>query len=372
MDIYIPLTIILLLFCWLCRKHPAWSVYSFIFAVIVIMGMMVFRFEFGPDYFSYHDLYDAVWGIKGFYPVESVNDRTEPLFLHLLAFFSKFTYFIAALTIGWFLAVGVFLKRQVPSPYLWFALLLLFYDINCVLNNLVAMRTTTVGIIFIGAFYCLMNGRRWWYVGLILFASLIHTSAIVLVLLVFLNNDAKSIFFTKPFLIFIVILGLISFFVGRKLLLTYVGSFMIDINEDFQRYQYYIDNMDMSADRNFFSVVKSFVLFVLYFIPIWFISKYAPREAGSKFIIAHKTALTLAIALFILGNSLLSRYAMILNPVYIVSLTRLFKFAPRYQVNMVCLMLGFASVYSFAMYLQADFCESFLEYKSIFGTFRIP
>ena len=94
MNVYIPLAIFLVLLCLWGRQYERSANVTFWIAMIVTCVFALFRYEFGPDYFNYHEIYDGIQGAD----IENYIGRgmfVEKPFLYFLQFFPKFTSFFS-------------------------------------------------------------------------------------------------------------------------------------------------------------------------------------------------------------------------------------------------------------------------------------
>lgn len=371
MDVYIPLALILAFICKIVDKDYQKAETFFFVAFIAAFFFAALRYEFGPDYFSYRETFFALkdYGVRDyqFY----LNDRTEALFLYYLSLYPYYTLFIFVLSLCWFGCYYVFYKKSVDYRYYWFVLLYMFFDVNCILNNLVAMRTAMVGFLFLIAFMYLIKGQRIVFALIIVGSSFIHQSGIVLLLLLLLNDSDKSILFKKKFIFIVVIGGVASLVMGRNQLLANMSSAFIDLNSDFERYSTYITRID-STNSGLVAMIKAFVLVVLNAVPVCFLIFYAPNETSPVYRLMLKIGIISSFCCMLFGNTLLGRYFMILNPVYIVGVVRLFRYANKRYTTLAMLSILIVSIYTFVNYLDAEYSISFLKYHTILSAPVIP
>ena len=194
MNIYIPLGLLLSLLCFFFRKNEKKAKKAFFFAMILTCIFAMIRYEFGPDYFNYRDIYEGIQGAD----INNYVGRgmsVEKPFLFLLQLFPLYTLFVMGLTVLWFSTNTFFLKKYLPYQYIWIVVLYFFAKTDYFLDSLVAMRTTLCAALFIVAVFFLIRNRRLLYVTCIVIASLFHTSAIALLPLVFLNTNRNSLLF---------------------------------------------------------------------------------------------------------------------------------------------------------------------------------
>ena len=343
-------------------------VVSFIFAAI--------RYEFGPDWFSYYDTFKELQA----YGAQSYIDNkghSEPLFIRYFSLFSSYTIFLAFNSLLWFGTYTVFFKKYVNVKYYWFVLLMLFFDTNCILNNLVAMRQALTSFLFLIAFIILDRNNmskkgKVWFALILVLCSLLHTSCLLLFLLVFISSSNKSLFFSKWYMVIVAVLAAITVLIGRYAITESIAEFVIGNIEDFQRYETYLNSYESESSESF-AILKHAISTVLSIIPLLFIIRQGSKESDSAMVLLYKFGIVIATVGCIFGQGLLSRYMMILNPFYISALTRACLNNKNKVFNAIVLTCAvFSSVYSFYHYLQADYCISFLTYQTVFSAPSIP
>lgn len=371
MNILIPLAIISIYLCFSYRKRPEAVERVFALTMLIAFLLAALRYEFGPDYFSYRKLYEELnnYGIDSY--IFYIN-HTETAFNYYMMLFPYYTLFLAVNSLFWFLLYYRFFYRYTDRKYLWFVVFFLFFNINCILNNLVAMRQAITSYLFIFAFYALVKQRKVQYIAIITLCTLIHTSSLLLYPLVFVDNNNTRFFFHKLYVYIIVSLALLSLFIGRNTFLLVIATYLTSSFEDLERYTTYLENIGESG-VSLISIIKSSLLLILNIIPLIFIIQQGRRETDRNYIIIYKLGIIISSITVLFGSGLMSRYMMILNPFYIVALTRSFTNTDNVKrKNLVILVTCFLTVYTLYYYLQADYSVSFLVYHSIFSAPTIP
>ena len=376
MNYYIPFALICILLSFKMRRNQKNSGSIFTATMIIAFIFAAIRYKFGPDWFSYYDTFQnlQLMGVDNYL---NSYDHSEPLFIRYFSLFPSYTLFLATNSLLWFGIYTLFFEKYVDGRFYWFVLLMLFFNINCILNNLVAMRHEITSYLFIVAFFILakyrfsIKGKIIFFLLLVL-CSFIHTSCLVLIPLVFITHRNKSFFFSKWLIISVVVMSLATLFIGRNAITATLAELLINNIEELQRYEYYFDSFT-STRSGLFALIKFIFLVVLTIIPLLFIIYHGRKEKDSSFVVIFKFGIIIATIGCIMGEGLLSRYMMILNPFYIAALTRSFSFSSNKLLNaLVITCVSFTSIYSFYFYLQADYCVSFLTYKSIFSAPSIP
>jgi hypothetical protein len=369
MYIYITLALLISFSCLIARR-PQTVNFVFVTSFIAISIFLAIRFKFGPDYSSYLRIFNDLhkYGLNKYL---SINVRTELFFILYMKVFPYYTAFIAFQSLLWVYVLYYFFNKYGSSKYYWFLFLFLFFDANCILNNSVALRTSLCGIIFIIAFSFLLEGKKWAYILLIIFASLFHISSIVLVLLILFKGSYKS-FITKNLTMWIFLLvGLMSIIIGKDVLLKNVSQVIISQITEFDRYKVYAEQGTRQIS-GIMGYIKSlgYTSFSLYIS--WLFYKNYHKETNRQYRIIFEISVLYLFILIAFGSGNMSRYLMILAPVFIIGLIRVFRYISNSQVFYAISIVLFMSIYSLYNYLSKDYSISFLTYKTIFEAPFIP
>lgn len=376
MNYYVPFALFCILLCFIFRQNNKYSNNLFIATMIIAYFFAAIRYEFGPDWFSYYDTFQELhnFGIRGYFEGQG---HSEPLFISYFSIFPSYTLFLAVNSLFWFGSYTFFFKKFVNQKYYWYVLLMLFFNVNCILNNLVAMRQGMTSFLFVIAFIILerndwtVKGRVWFFLILIL-CSLLHTSCLLLLPLAFLSTRTKSVFFSKWYIYVIIVLSAITIVLDRYSLIAPLAEFLIGNIEDFQRYETYLEAYQ-SSSTSLTALIKYTVSVVLELIPLIFLIHQGAKESNPAQIIIYKLGIIIATVSCVLGQGILARFMMILNPFYIAAIVRACSMSKKtISIVLVLLCTIFSSVYSFYHYLQADYCVSFLTYQTVFSAPFIP
>lgn len=376
MNYYVPFALFCILLCFLFRQNIKNSNNIFLATMIIAFIFAAIRYEFGPDWFNYYDLFQELqrFGIRGYF---ENRGHSEPLFISYFSIFPSYTLFLAVNSLFWFGTYTVFFKKFVNNEYYWFVLLMLFFNINCILNNLVAMRQSLTSFLFLFAFI-LFEKNGWtvkgkvWFVLLLILCSLLHTSCLVLLPLALLSPRTKSVFFSNYYLFVILVLSLITIILDRYSLIAPLAEFLIGNIEDLQRYESYLE-VYQSSSTSLVALLKYTISVVLELIPLFYLVHQGAREKDPAQIMIYKLGIIIATVSCVFGQGLLARYMMILNPFFIAAIVRACSMSPKTTSNLLVLLcVIFSSVYSFYHYLQADYCVSFLTYQTVFSAPFIP
>ena len=169
---------------------------------VVLFAFSALRYGYGNDYFSYLGIYNYI-KLNGWYDYYEKN----PLFILLNRFSPNFYIFVAVTSLAFLVAIFVLIYRNVSPKYQGIAVLLFVLNPYIFLTNLSAIRQATAMVVFVLAIYFSMKKKIVPYILLILVASMIHTSAILLLPIYFVANTKKI---SRPFLfIFTIIVALL-------------------------------------------------------------------------------------------------------------------------------------------------------------------
>lgn len=365
MNIYIPLGLFLAILCFAFYKDKKNAPKVFLLSMLIACIFAMIRYNFGPDYFNYHEIFDGVQG-------EDLNDyvgrgmSVEILFLRLLQMFPLFTYFVVFLTVFWVGVNALFLWKYIPYKYFSLVILYFFLKTDYFLDSLVAMRTTLCAAIFLIAVYFLTKKKRLIYAALIVFASLFHTSAIALLPLALLTTNKKSFLFDNIVLWGIGIVALAALLIGHNFLIESLSSFVMDNVDELQRY----------SERDVASIGQSFntlIFRVMSLSIMFYLAKSGEKEEDPKMIVFYKIAVIAAMLNLVMGQSLINdRYFLILNPIYILCIVNSFKRNPVSINTIITLFVFVIAIYIFYNKFSKPYFVSFLEYKTIFSATYIP
>lgn len=365
MNVFLPLGLFLTILCYFFRTNPKSSRKAFIFSMIAAFVFAAIRYEFGPDYFNYHEIYDSIQGAD----IDNYVGKgmtVEKPFLMLLSLFPNFTAFVVFLAILWFIPTFYFINRFVPSNYYWLVVLFMFIKTDYFLSSMVAMRTTLCAAIFLVALFFLLKKKRIIYVALILLAAQFHTSSIVLVLFVFFSFKNKNLIFSNITLVVIGLVALISFITGENRLIEIITNEVMENVDELQRYsEREIGGTGQSLNTLIFRIISFVILF--------YIAKTGEREIDVDKILLYKIAFVAAAITLIFGQSLISdRYLLILNPILIACVILSFKKNPQSLNTLITVFMLVIAIYIFYNKSTRSYFISFLNYHTIFSAPYIP
>lgn len=365
MNIYIPLGLILALLCFMFRRNDKNATNAFLFTMVLSCVFAMFRFEFGPDYFNYLEVYEGVQGAD----IENYTGRgmsIEPAFLYLIQVFPRFTFFVIALTLFWFIGNTLFLKKYAPSQFFWVIILYFFFKTDYFLDSLVAMRTTLCAAIFLIAVYFLVKGQRIIFAVLIILASMFHTSAIALLPIALITTNHKSLLFNDVVLWILGVIALISVLIGHNFMVESLSNVVMDSFDELQRYS----ERDVSLVGQ---SINTLIFRVMSFCILLYLANSGKKETEPSMVVFYKIAVIAAMINLIMGQSLINdRFFLILNPVYILAIVSSYKKNPASINVVITVFLFIIALYIFYNKFSKPYFVSFLHYHSIFSAPYIP
>lgn len=365
MNVIIPIILLFALICYSNRNREQTARKIFLVAMFVLCSLLAIRYEFGPDYFSYRDIYFAIQGMD-VSTYEGYGSSTEKLFLLFLQLFPNYTSFIFFLTVFWLSAITYFIKKYIVPRYYWFVLVFFVIEPNFLMLGCVAMRTTLCAAMFIIALEFLLHGKRVVYVAIILFASQFHTSILGLVPLVIINTNKKSVVFNSTFCYVMGLIAFIGFMLGSNDLINSLSQYVMETIEDLQRYE---DNSIGSVSQS----VNTLLFKMMSFAILLYINAAISKESDSKFVILYKIGYIAVLLQLILGQTLISdRFLLCLNPIYVCVLIRSIKHSEKIFSTTILIFAMVISSYMFYSKIDKKYNQTFVEYHSVFSAPQIP
>jgi hypothetical protein len=250
---------IAILFAWLARfqnsKYGGLEV-----AFILLTIFMSIRFNFGNDYSGYVDIFLRIGRYSNF---DSSSENLEVGWYFLCWIFQPIGFFgmIIVLTIFEYTVIYRLIKKYVPKDWYWFSVFIFTFNTAHMLIFGSMMRQFLAMCIFILAVDFIIE-RRWIIaVLLILLASSVHSSALVLLPFSFLGylnlslTEKKATIWLSVYLLF--------YFAAVEL----VGDYLFNLLalEQFEKYDVYLGGEKGGAASGFgvmFNIILyAFLLF---------------------------------------------------------------------------------------------------------------
>lgn len=373
MNAYIPLGILLAFFCFVMRRKEAQAKRAFMWSFFVVFVFAAIRYQFGPDYDSYWNIYENIKGtdVDNY---TSTGAGAEKLFLAYLSVFQSYTFFIIVNTLLWFLANYLFLSIYAKGADSWLIILYFLFNTSYFQLSMVAMRSAMSAFIFIFALLFFLKYRdrkysRFVFAALIILAGQFHTSCLALIPMVFLTTSNKSVFFSPWLLVVSGLISIISFMLGENVFVQTIGNYIVDNVDSMSRYSEEEGYVFGAISGTFFTLVFMAATLVI----AYYLIKAGGKETNPTYIVIYKIAILASMVQLMFGQGMIQeRYFMFFNPCYIVALLRA-KERNLHVLNMLVLIIVAASsIYIMQAKMSRNYYRSFLEYHTIFSAPSIP
>lgn len=362
MNIYIPLSIILVFLCFVQRNNKKDCKYIFLASFFALLVFSALRYNFGADYQGYLSDYreTRTYGYDSHF-------ETELLFGLFMVLFPNYTSLIVTLSLLWFGSVYILARSKVDTKYFWLFLLYILFTEECVIDSWVALRSSLCMVLFILSVKYITEEKR--IIGTIILVSccFIHLSSVVFLPFIFLGQKSKKLFTSIVFICVIVFLGLYTAFSGKGEFYLWLSTFLSDNTEHFYKYTQYLETTNGSID-----VIRTLAFRLLTLIPFLYLLYGLKKEKSKDYIVYYQISLIACSLTFIFGSGMISRFLIVMNPFFIVSLIRTIKYT-RKEISVAAVFcVLFVSLYTFSHIMDADYNASLRTYKTIFSAPKIP
>lgn len=326
--------------------------YGLGFSFGLIFLFLALRYNFGNDYMSY------LGGFREVNKYSTINYfdhtyRVEPGWIFLCRIFKPVGFFgmIAVLALFNCVVYYRFIKKYVPKKYYWFAVFLYIFTPGFMLVQASSMRQSLAVVLFIFSLDYLYKKDVIRYILCVGAASLIHTSALILIP-VFLLGFSNWKFYKIT--AFIIISIAVSLFLFGEYFLPNITEF---IDRYFERYEIYQTGGILKTG------LGVFYYFTLFLITIYFMS-FQNEQTSLIFKIASLSFIFIPLSLLI---QMMGRLGMYFEPaiivVYPIILMNYKK--PVFKTIFIALLL-FMTTYQFYQF----FYSSSSVYKDYFRTYQ--
>lgn len=371
MNVYIPLAIFLALFCFFMRQSEAQAKRAFMWSFFVAFIFAAIRYQFGPDYDSYWNIYDNIHGTD-VSTYTSTGASAEKWFLYYLSIFPSYTAFIVVNTLLWFLANYIFLSKYAKGSDSWIIILYFFFNITYFRLSMVAMRSAMSAFIFIFALLIFLSGKKYsrlLFIALIIFAGQFHTSCLALAPLVFLTSKTKSFFFSPWLIVIAALIALSAFALGHNVVVDALGNFVVDNVDAMSRYA----EEEGYEFGNVSGTLNSLIFMVANITIIYYLSVAGKKETDSVYVYIYKIAIIAGVVQLVFGQGMIQeRFFMFFNPCYIVALIRTKYKSPQLFNMIIFVLIAASSLYFMHAKMSHNYSRSFLIYHTIFSAPAIP
>lgn len=361
MNVYIPLSIFLILLSFITRNSKS-NKNLFLIAILFLFVFSALRYNFGADYQSYLSDYREAkaYGYDSHFEIEL-------LFGLFLVIFPSYTSFIATMSFLWFATVFLLARNKVDSRLLWLYLFYILFTEECVVDSWVALRSALCMVLFVAAIELITNDKRIFGAAVLVSCCFIHLSSVVFLPFILLGNRSKKLFTSPLFICIIIAFGIYTAYSGKGELYMWLSTFLSDNTENFRKYSNYLEVTTGSS-----SVIRTLAFKLLTIIPFLYLFMGLKKESNKEYIVYYQISLIACSLTLILGSGMVSRFLMVMNPFFIVSLIRTIRYTKKDISLLAVFCVLFVSLYSFSHILDADYNASFRTYKTIFSAPRIP
>ncbi|MBR4853819.1 MAG: EpsG family protein [Alistipes sp.] len=335
----------------------------FIF-ITVFLGI---RYMFGSDYISYLYQYNIIkQGVDYSYSwYESIlynETPSEPGWVLLNRCFSSssFTLLVFVLTVFECYILYKYIRKHVTPCWYWLSIFLFMVNPSNMLTCISMMRQYLAMTIFLIAIKYIITGKFIKYFILILTATFIHTSSIVLLPVYFLRKINLS-FLNKKTVVYIIILFFVIWYIWGAGLFGGMINNLLGLGI-FQRYALYANN-----DTEAISLGFSTVLYVLLFYHGINVIKNSTREEAILILIPLIGLLILPLGVNI---SLISRLSFYFTYALIFVIPIIFDKIKRREIRylLILMMLAFYINSFISFFNSPTNLGTYSKYQTIFST----
>lgn len=256
MFISILISSLAIFFAWLARLDK--FKFGLESAFILLTIFLSIRYNFGNDYQGYFEIFNSINGYTN-------NDfgafNIEIGWIYLNRIFKPFGFFslVIFITIFEYYTIYRLIKRHVNKDWLWFSVFVFTFNPAFMLVCSSMMRQFLSICIFLWAIEFIIKKK--WFVSIliVLFASLFHKSALILIPFCFLGYFNITLTNFKPFLLF-AIYFLLSF-IAIDLFEDFF-NFFIELDQ-FRSYQIYLEHENEVLGTGLGVIFSMFMYLVL-------------------------------------------------------------------------------------------------------------
>lgn len=268
MQVHIPLVIVCVVLCLFPFKSKWKKVLIMPICMLMITVYMAIRYDYGLDYWAYYN---------GFTEKEHRTGVTEPLFWFFSSLFPKYYMLIATSSILMMCAVYSWVKKYIfPEYYALFFMCFMCIPGMC-FTMMTAIRTGMAFVVLSWGFYRYYINKQnlGVYSLVVIFAAMIHNSAIVFIIIPVIGALIMRI---KPMIIFIIFLvfSIFSFTGVTQSISNFLFSQLFSVG--FIDADYYSNYATKYVSNINGAILRSTLIF-----PMFFICLYANRTKDKAF-----------------------------------------------------------------------------------------
>lgn len=312
------------------------------FSFCSLFLFLAFRFDYGNDYQSYSLIHKSInaglssWG------------QQDLLFKYFNLLIPNFYIFIALTSLIYIFAIYCLMKLNLKRCQYWIATALLLFNPYLFLVHLSTLRQTLAICCFIFAIIFIANGNQLMYIVCVFLGSGFHSSAILLLPLIFILNRKKL----KKITIWVLILSLLLLITTPlfEQIIRYLSIFIPN------QYMIYIKENLHNSIRS--TIISSFFFFFILFN----INKLENKEL----IYAKLSIIAATISILAIKLSMITRLGMYFDIFLIITIPHILSKMekPLYrQVLLITIFLIF--ILRYCSFFNNPLWESFIHYKTI-------
>lgn len=358
-----------MLLLWYVKDDKKRTKYILPLGFIIITIFFALRYEYGNDYWHYYQRWDSGRLVEG-----DNRGTGETLFYQFMQLFDHYYKFVIVHTLI-FCSIMFYLVRRYIAPKYYALFFFLFMTMATMSYNMMsAMRSTMAACILWIAFDLFYIRKTRWlpFVGMVVLSGFFHTSALMFVLIPFIDRGMRII---KPNILFTILcVGMVVNVMFSKELYAFLLSFSGTMSDT---YGGYLDRDKTGGATIFGMLNRSIMLFPFYFICMKK-DLFNDEQANKIWILA-----MFVITLICYGLDLDGRFSMILYIFVIIALTyvlpslkgnlRVYCMVPLLfdiVYNHIYLFYKMQLLYYYTSLNNGDGC--FLYYTSIFDAPFLP
>lgn len=325
---------------------------------VCIFIFLALRYNFGNDYKSYLEIFTEVNRYASF----DLFDKTihaDPGWILLCKLFKPFGFFamIAVLALFNSIIYYRFIKKYVPKKYYWLAIFLYVFTPGFLLTHATAMRQSlAIGLFILSLDYLFKKDAIRYYVCVAL-ASLMHSSALILVplyLLSFVNWRLNKI----------AVVLMVGVFASLFVFVQELGPYInFVIGTYFKSYEVYQEAVAVGTG---IGVLYSAFLFV---IILWY-ERFQNKETALVFKVAILSFLFIPLGFLI---ALIGRMGMYFAPATFIALPVILVYIKKVNYKMIFIAsLLLMTMYNFFQFFRSEtYRQAFSTYQTIFSSRKL-
>jgi hypothetical protein len=335
-------------------KKREYLIASFLFVFI----FQAIRFNYGNDYISYREIFTDINNLNSSFFNFDTRFEIGWVILNKLFYFLGFESLIASISLFISIVYYKFITFYVSPKYYWISILLFYFDPNCLLINITAIRQSVSIALFLLSLIYFDNDKPLQSLLFLLLAPLFHATSIVIfpiLLIIFL--------FKKYFTI--------GIFSKSILLFSYISLFFL--TDYFKNYINIINTIFLS--QNYFQYANteenntlSFINIAYYTFLLYILLKYSSIKLKNNNYLYFLTIIGLLFIPLALVIPLIARLSYYFLPILIVLIPKIFDYFKPALLKKPFIILIFliTSVRLIRFFMSDTYYSGFYHYHTIF------